>query len=162
MSADLSPFELISGMILSDEVYTRIGAAIADGTMERYTRVTSQRESIDDEQCSTPLTPQKRLVPGDHRRVHGDRGDRREARQIRLRTLLTIGEPSSKDYLLPRTPRLTVEWPVHRVQVRHRHHLVGVFVDHAARIGGKKLDPTNVIPIEHLQVSLCERDEILG
>lgn len=33
MSADLSPIELTSGMILSDEVYTRIGAAIADGTL---------------------------------------------------------------------------------------------------------------------------------
>lgn len=32
MSDPLSPIELTSGMILSDEIYARIGAAIADGT----------------------------------------------------------------------------------------------------------------------------------
>ena len=32
MSATLAPIELVSGMILSDEIYARIGAAIADGT----------------------------------------------------------------------------------------------------------------------------------
>lgn len=33
MSASLSPIELVGGMILSDEVYSRIGAAIVDGTL---------------------------------------------------------------------------------------------------------------------------------
>ena len=32
MSATLTPIELVSGMILSGEIYARIGAAIADGT----------------------------------------------------------------------------------------------------------------------------------